>query len=221
MKIPSIPLNDELELTEVYPSDKGRILEIVNAPGYLYPILNGKLGADGRRMPAEESIDEFLRDEVVRNQQITPRTGYIFAVREQRGEKRFMGMVEVVDLNKDGDAELGYGVATELQGTGAALRGVVKAVDYAMTKLGVKTLRATVDPDNAPSIRMLDRFGFTQEGTPYPSTSYTDLEGGQRLRQNMRVDEATLKEKLYELKQALGYSSVRVSPADPFPQRGV
>ena len=58
------------------------------------------------------------------------------------------------------EAEVGYGLVPEARGHGAAteaLRGLLVETD----RIGVR-VRAAVAPDNAPSIRVLAKAGFTQ-----------------------------------------------------------
>jgi [ribosomal protein S5]-alanine N-acetyltransferase len=61
---------------------------------------------------------------------------------------------------RDGETEVGFGLVAEARGRGVAteaLRALVGEVD----RTGV-ALRATVDPDNAASLRVLATCGFTR-----------------------------------------------------------
>jgi RimJ/RimL family protein N-acetyltransferase len=60
----------------------------------------------------------------------------------------------------DGEAEVGFGLVPDARGQGVAgeaLRGLLAATDA----LGVR-VRASVAPDNAPSLRLLARCGFSE-----------------------------------------------------------
>lgn len=60
----------------------------------------------------------------------------------------------------DGETEVGFGLVPEVRGQGVAgeaLRGLLAATDA----LGVR-VRASVAPDNAPSLRLLARCGFSE-----------------------------------------------------------
>lgn len=61
-------------------------------------------------------------------------------------------------------ASLGYALGSAYWGHGYALEASRLAVEYAFGTLGLRRLEADVDPRNAPSLRLLDRLGFTREG---------------------------------------------------------
>ncbi len=64
----------------------------------------------------------------------------------------------------DGMIEIGLGIVPEERGRGYAqelLRGMWA---WVVTQPGVRTLRYTVSPDNAPSQAIIRRFGFEHHG---------------------------------------------------------
>lgn len=61
--------------------------------------------------------------------------------------------------------EIGYTLAREAQRQGYAREAVAAMVDYAFTTLGMHRIGATVDVENTPSCRLLERLGFRREGT--------------------------------------------------------
>lgn len=61
-------------------------------------------------------------------------------------------------------AEIGYRLARLYHGQGYAQEAVSAVLDYAFTVLGVHRITATVDTQNLPSIRLLERLGFRREG---------------------------------------------------------
>jgi RimJ/RimL family protein N-acetyltransferase len=62
-------------------------------------------------------------------------------------------------------AELGYWVAPDAQGQGYGTEAVTLLVDYAFDQLGLHRIAARVFAFNDPSARLLERVGFTREGT--------------------------------------------------------
>jgi RimJ/RimL family protein N-acetyltransferase len=62
-------------------------------------------------------------------------------------------------------ASLGYALASAYWGKGYALEATRLAVQHAFGAMALHRLEADVDPRNAPSLRLLDRLGFTHEGT--------------------------------------------------------
>jgi RimJ/RimL family protein N-acetyltransferase len=62
------------------------------------------------------------------------------------------------------EAELGYRIAREHQHRGFALEAASRLLDHAFTALGLHRVIAYTGCENEPSIRLLERLGFRQEG---------------------------------------------------------
>jgi len=60
--------------------------------------------------------------------------------------------------------ELGYAVLRERWGEGLAGEAVGRLVEHAFEDLGLHRVEAFVDPDNSPSVALLERQGFALEG---------------------------------------------------------
>ena len=79
-----------------------------------------------------------------------------------RGEDRAIGFV-AAGLRRPGVSEIGYLFARETWGQGIAS----EALGALLTQLfaeGNRRVFADMDPDNAPSIRLVERLGFVPEG---------------------------------------------------------
>lgn len=50
------------------------------------------------------------------------------------------------------------------RGRNLAVRALSQAIDIAFDRHGIRRLVADIDPDNAPSVRVFERLGFTFEG---------------------------------------------------------
>lgn len=61
-------------------------------------------------------------------------------------------------------ATLGMGVLDDAQGRGVGTALLAAAIDLADNWLGLRRLELTVYPDNAPAIRLYEKFGFVVEG---------------------------------------------------------
>ena len=61
-------------------------------------------------------------------------------------------------------AEIGYWVLPEARGRGVAARAVRLLAGWALEELGLTRIEAYVPVDNEPSLRSIERAGFTQEG---------------------------------------------------------
>lgn len=60
-------------------------------------------------------------------------------------------------------ADLGYAFLPAFWSKGFAIESAAAVVDYAAATLGMKRLAAVVNPDNASSIRLLEKLGFAYE----------------------------------------------------------
>ncbi|MCB9371306.1 MAG: GNAT family N-acetyltransferase [Microthrixaceae bacterium] len=70
-----------------------------------------------------------------------------------------VGLSDVVD----GRATIGYWVAAEHRGRGHATRAVRLLSAWALQRLGLDAVTATVDPTNRDSVAVLRRAGFTAD----------------------------------------------------------
>jgi ribosomal-protein-alanine N-acetyltransferase len=74
-------------------------------------------------------------------------------------------------------AWVGYWVSSTAVAGGVATAAVALVVDHALTAAGLHRIEATVRPENDPSIRVLTKAGFRQEGL---FQRYLDVAGGWR-----------------------------------------
>lgn len=65
---------------------------------------------------------------------------------------------------QDGTVEIGYSVLPRFQGHGYATEMVQALIDWAFAQPGVLRIIAETTEDNAPSMRLLKRQGFTNAG---------------------------------------------------------
>jgi L-phenylalanine/L-methionine N-acetyltransferase len=83
-------------------------------------------------------------------------------------------------------AELGIGVHDDHVGKGVGTALIRELIDAADNWLGFKRLELTVYTDNAPAIRLYEKFGFEREGIrrsyAFKAGAYVDALGMARLR---------------------------------------
>lgn len=81
------------------------------------------------------------------------------ATREVIGSTSFHGVPD-----KNGMIEIGLGIESEFHNQGFAKEALMGMWKWALDQPGVKSFRYTVSPDNAPSIKVIEHFGFPFRG---------------------------------------------------------
>lgn len=65
---------------------------------------------------------------------------------------------------RKGTAEMGYMLRRDAWGRGYAREAVAAVIAYAFGSLGFRKIGADVDPENLPSLKLLEALGFRREG---------------------------------------------------------
>lgn len=80
-------------------------------------------------------------------------------------EKSLVGTACLWNFSEDGKkGEVGYELMPEVQGRGIAQSAVACVCQYAFETLGLETLEAITHEENQPSLKLLEKSGFTNEG---------------------------------------------------------
>jgi RimJ/RimL family protein N-acetyltransferase len=88
-----------------------------------------------------------------------------FALAEPRDQNVVLGGVSLSEVRPDqGCAAVGYWLAPEARGRGAARQAVRLLAGWAFAGLGIARLELTCGTDNEASQRVAERCGFTREG---------------------------------------------------------
>lgn len=148
-----LPLRTErLVLRVVRPGDRDAIVTLRNSPDVAryqdWPLPYS--GADADRLIADcEGVDHVPRDRPVQ------------VAIELDGE--MVGDLYVSVGHAGASATLGYSLRPEWWGRGIAREAAGAMVD-ALFAAGVHRITASLDPENLPSLRLLEQLGFTVEG---------------------------------------------------------
>ncbi|QYJ06469.1 GNAT family N-acetyltransferase [Qipengyuania flava] len=78
------------------------------------------------------------------------------------GEDRVVGRFVAVPGHEDGVVEIGYITCAETQGRGVARECTAVLVEHLLAE-GNRKILAEIDFENTPSIRLVERLGFTRE----------------------------------------------------------
>lgn len=94
-------------------------------------------------------------------------------------DDRFVGHVMIGNVLREPllSAYVGYWVDSRVAGGGLITAAVAVVVDHCFDMVGLHRLEATVRPENAASLRVLEKLGFRQEGL---FRRYLDIEGAWR-----------------------------------------
>ncbi|RJF85449.1 GNAT family N-acetyltransferase [Sphingomonas cavernae] len=85
----------------------------------------------------------------------------VWAITEDGGEA--LGYV-ALGARREGVKELGYLLRRSHWGRGYAREAVAAIIDHGFNAMKLRRIFADVDPDNLPSVELLKRLGFRQEG---------------------------------------------------------
>ncbi len=75
----------------------------------------------------------------------------------------------------DGMVEVGYAVDVEYRRQGYARAALAAMLDRAAHEPGVRVVRASVSPDNTPSLNLIAQFGFVQVGEQWDEEDGLEL----------------------------------------------
>lgn len=94
--------------------------------------------------------------------------GHGFWAIEDKATGKLVGEIGLMDAKRDieppfgKDRELGWALLPEVHGKGYASEALRAALDWEKTYFDGDCLVALIDPDNTPSIKLANRFGFTE-----------------------------------------------------------
>ena len=81
------------------------------------------------------------------------------------GSDRLIGKITLFRIDEaNRRAEIGYILDPDHWGKGYMHESLERVLDHAFNELGLHRIEADVDPENEPSLRLLERFGFSREG---------------------------------------------------------
>ncbi len=104
------------------------------------------------------------RDYIARSQQQMQEWGFsLLAIIETEGDTP-VGMCGLIRRPYFDVPELGFALLAHARGKGYALEAANYMVRFARTSLSLRTVLASVHPDNAASIRLLQNAGFLRMG---------------------------------------------------------
>lgn len=107
--------------------------------------------------------------------------GYGYWVVERLSDSAVIGQAGLADFKREmspsieGIPELGYAFAAHAHGQGYARESVTAILDWADRELDAAEIVAIISPDNAPSIRLAQRSGFSSQATAHYKDAPIDI----------------------------------------------
>jgi len=144
-----------LVLREFTHEDDAFVLRLLNEPSWLRFI--GDRGV--RTLPdARRYLDDGPRRSYARN-------GFGLWCVVPKGGDAPVGMCGLIRRDTLPDVDVGFAFLPEAWGRGYARESAAAVLDHARDVLGLRRVLAITDPENAASIRVLERVGMRREGT--------------------------------------------------------
>jgi RimJ/RimL family protein N-acetyltransferase len=91
------------------------------------------------------------------------------------GSGELAGICGVLRRDELPEPDLGFAFLPQFRGQGYAFEAASAVKADARARLGLSTLLAIVNPENSASIRLLEKLGFTREGTVRLAGEAVDL----------------------------------------------
>lgn len=145
---------ERLSLREFTPLDAPFLLRLVNEPGWLRHIND----------PGVRTLDDALAWAEGRLLKAYRELGHGFWAVERREDGVLVGLCGLFKRPALPEPDLGYALLAEHEGRGYALEAARGCVAHARDVLGWPTLMAITALDNAPSVALLDKLGFVEQG---------------------------------------------------------
>lgn len=149
----SVIETERLNLREVDEGDAAFVLELLNDPDFIRNVADRGVRTleDARRYVAERFTAAYRRD------------GYGFWLVEPKGSGTPAGVCGLVKRDTLPGLDVGYAFLPPFRSKGYAFESASAVVAYARDVLGLRRIYAIVNPDNAVSIRVLEKLGMSFE----------------------------------------------------------
>jgi ribosomal-protein-alanine N-acetyltransferase len=136
--------------------DAAFIVELLNDPGWLRHI-------GDRKVRTLDDARRYLRDGPLASQE---RHGFaLWAVRRRdaSAEATPIGMCGLIRREGLDDVDIGYAFVPAARGQGHAREAAAAVLRHGFEQLGLQRIVAITNPDNAPSVRVLETIGMRFE----------------------------------------------------------
>jgi RimJ/RimL family protein N-acetyltransferase len=144
---------ERLILRPMTEKDADFILELLNDPSFIRFI-------GDRKVRTLDGAKTYITNGPVASYS---QNGFGLYLVEQKESGESMGMCGLIRRNTLKDVDIGYAFLPKFWSRGYALEAAREMKRYAQEELGLKRLVAVVDPENPPSIHLLEKLGMKFE----------------------------------------------------------
>ena len=116
--------------------------------------------------PEYYTVAHWERELIRQEPETRPGSGVYFYICEAGNAERIIGMISLTNIvmGPFRSAFLSYKLDKDLLNRGYMTEAVSLVTEYAFTRLGLHRIEANVMPRNLPSLRVLEKCGYQQEG---------------------------------------------------------
>jgi [ribosomal protein S5]-alanine N-acetyltransferase len=144
---------ERLILRPMTGQDADFILELLNDPSFIRYI-------GDRKIRTVDGAKAYITDGPVASY---AKNGFGLYLVELKESGESMGMCGLIRRNTLQDVDIGYAFLPKFWSKGYAFEAAREMKRFAQEKLGLKRLVAVVDPENHPSIHLLEKLGMKFE----------------------------------------------------------
>ncbi len=144
---------ERLILRPMMEKDADFILELLNDPSFIRNI-------GDRKVRTREGAKAYITDGPVASY---AKNGFGLYLVELKESSKSMGMCGLIRRNTLKDVDIGYAFLPKFWSKGYAFEAALAMKQYAQEEIGLKRLVAVVDPENLPSIHLLEKLGMRFE----------------------------------------------------------
>jgi RimJ/RimL family protein N-acetyltransferase len=148
-----ISTTTRLTIRRIEPSDAPFIHVLLNTPGWIKYIGDRNVHTDAEALAyLEKGIFKSYAD-----------NGYGFYQVDLKEGNIPIGICGIVNRGTLPGPDFGFAFLPEYMGKGLATEASLAVLEHVKSDLGINELYAITLPDNQPSIRLLERLGFTTQ----------------------------------------------------------
>jgi RimJ/RimL family protein N-acetyltransferase len=149
-----IAQTERLILRHLVPGDAEFLCRLLNEPSWLQNI-----GDRGVRTPLD--AQQYIQDKFIGSYESL---GFGMYLTELKSDSTPIGLCGLVKRASLPGPDIGFAYLPEFWGHGYAYEASAAIMRYSRSGLGLAKLLAIVKPDNARSVRLLERLGFCHDG---------------------------------------------------------